>query len=159
MEVRDESGNVLGDDSAFEYDPAKQMLDQKTETVHHDANPYIAPKGHYEVIAEYPETGGQDVEFIEEEPGQDFKPEWDETVTYLVLRDLTEDELAARMVWEEQAKAEQERQETLSLLPDALADLSETVSTNEVTGTELADAIAELSAIVSELASSTESTE
>ena len=70
-------------------------------------------------------------------------------------RPLTPEEQAAQ----DEREAEQERQETLSLLPDALADLSETVSTNEVTATELADAIAELSAIVSELASSTESTE
>ena len=70
-------------------------------------------------------------------------------------RPLTPEEQAAQ----DEREAEAERQETLSLLPDALADLSETVSTNEVTGTELADAIAELSAIVSELASSTESTE
>lgn len=70
-------------------------------------------------------------------------------------RPLTPEEQAAQ----DEREAEAERQETLSLLPDALADLSETVSTNEVTATELADAIAELSAIVSELASSTESTE
>ncbi len=63
-------------------------------------------------------------------------------------RPLTPEEQAARDAME----AEQERQETLSLLPDALADLSETVSTTEVTATELSDAIAELSAIVSELA-------
>ena len=67
-------------------------------------------------------------------------------------RPLTPEEQAAQDAME----AEQERQETLSLLPDALADLSETVSTNEVTATELSDAIAELSAIVSELASSAE---
>ena len=70
-------------------------------------------------------------------------------------RPLTPEEQAAQ----DEREAEAERQETLSLLPDALADLSETVSTNEVTATELADAIAELSAIVSELASSPESTE
>ena len=70
-------------------------------------------------------------------------------------RPLTPEEQAAQ----DEREAEAERQETLSLLPDALADLSETVSTNEVTATELADAIAELSEIVSELAATTSTTE
>lgn len=51
-----------------------------------------------------------------------------------------------------EAQAERERQEILSLLPDAVAELSDTISTNETATTELADAIAELSAIVAELA-------
>lgn len=66
-------------------------------------------------------------------------------------RPLTPEEQAAQ----DEREAERERQETLSLLPDAVADLSETVSTNEVTATELSDAIAELSEIVSTLAAST----
>lgn len=70
-------------------------------------------------------------------------------------RPLTPEEQAAQ----DERQAEQERQETLSLLPDAVADLSETVSTNGTTATELADAIAELSEIVSELAANASTTE
>ena len=70
-------------------------------------------------------------------------------------RPLTPEEQAAQ----DEREAEAERQETLSLLPDAVADLSEAVSTNGTTATELADAIAELSEIVSELAANASTTE
>lgn len=142
MEVRDESGKVLGDSSSYTYDTAAQTLDFTVETVRHAEVPYIAPVCHIEGTGEIDESGfGELIKVVEDEPGQEYVPAWSETVCYYLLRDATGSE-----------KAEADRQETLSLLPDAIADLSETVSTTETTSTELADAIAELSAIVSELA-------
>lgn len=66
-------------------------------------------------------------------------------------RPLTPEQQAAK----DARDAETERQETLSLLPDAVADLSETVSTNETDLTDVNNAIAELSELVSELMSTT----
>ncbi len=62
-------------------------------------------------------------------------------------RPLTPEEQAAQ----DERDAERERQETLSLLPDAVADLSDAVSDGTTTLSDVNDAIAELSTLVSEL--------
>lgn len=59
----------------------------------------------------------------------------------------TADEIAQR----EEAERQQEHQEIMDALPDAIADLSEMVSDNTINTEDVMDAIAELSEIVSQL--------
>lgn len=60
---------------------------------------------------------------------------------------LTEGDIAER----EESELQQERQEMMDALPDAVADLSEMVSDNTLDTADIMDAIAELSEIVSNL--------
>ena len=59
----------------------------------------------------------------------------------------TEDEIAQH----NESKRQQEHQEIMNSLPDAMADLSEMVSDNTIDTADLQDALAELSEIVSGL--------
>lgn len=59
----------------------------------------------------------------------------------------TSEEIAQR----EESKRQQEHQELMDSLPDAMADLSEMVSDNTIDTADLQDALAELSEIVSRL--------
>lgn len=45
---------------------------------HHKAVEAVAEKGHYKVIAEYPETGGKDFEWVIDVAGVEAKDAWDE---------------------------------------------------------------------------------
>lgn len=64
-----------------------------------------------------------------------------------VWHEYTEEELKQQ----EDAKAQAEHQELIDSLPDAVADLSEVVSSNSEDTSGLSDALAELSEIVSTL--------
>ena len=45
---------------------------------HHEAVEAVVEKGHYEVVAEYPETGGKDFEWVIDVAGVEAKDAWDE---------------------------------------------------------------------------------
>lgn len=45
---------------------------------HHEPIKEIEETGHYEVIAEYPETGGKDVKWVVDIPGVAARDAWDE---------------------------------------------------------------------------------
>lgn len=136
-------------------------------------------RGHYEVIREYP-TGGRDVEWKVDEPevggwryyrnGEEWSEcpmtvpdDWahDDIKTYVSVarwREYTAEELEA--IAKAKASREKEMQEAkykadmIDALPDAVADLSEQVSSNVTSNAELADALADLSMVVSNLVGS-----
>lgn len=69
------------------------------------------------------------------------------TKVLMRCRKFTEAELS----YIQQQKEEEENKELISYLPNAVADLSSSVSENSMTASDISDAIADLSAIVSDL--------
>lgn len=54
----------------------------ESETIQHEAIEKIEEEGHYEVVKVYEETGGQDVEWIIDVPGQEAQEAWEEIIVY-----------------------------------------------------------------------------
>lgn len=135
-------------------------------------------RGHFETVCEYP-TGGKDVEWkidVPEVGGWRYYrngEEWSEcpisvpddwphekvvNTTVGVGRwiEYTAEELEA--IANKKAEAEKQLQEAkdkadmIDALPDAVADLSDQVSSNATSNADLADALADLSMVVSNLA-------
>lgn len=133
-------------------------------------------RGHFETVREYP-NGGKDVEWKVDTPevgGWRFYREgyeWSECpmtvpddwahddikthVSVARWREYTAEELDA--IAKKNAESEKKLHEAkdkadmIDALPDAVADLSEQVSTNATDSSDLADAVAELSVLVSNL--------
>lgn len=134
-------------------------------------------QGHYEVIHEYP-NGGKDVEWKVDTPevggwkhyrdGSEWGdcpieipndwPHENVVNTYVSVarwREYTAEEL--EVIAKKKAEAEKKLQdargkaELIGTLPDAVADLSEQVSSNATSNADLADALADLSAVVSDI--------
>ena len=61
---------------------------------HHEAKVAVEEVGHYEVIAEYPETGGKDVEWIIDVPGVIAGDAWEEYEEIMRYIPYTAEELA-----------------------------------------------------------------
>lgn len=137
-------------------------------------------RGHYEVIREY-HNGGKDVEWKVDTPeiggwryyrngaewaecpmeAPDDWPHENTVNTYISVarwREYTTEELAevekAKAAAEKELQDAKDKADMIDALPDAVADLSEQVSSNVTSNAELADAIADLSAVVSNLAGS-----
>lgn len=174
MVVYDESGNRIE-----EYDISKGYLTHKSKSVEHQWVVDSDEQGEWVTIKEYPETGGKDVEWrvtvaerghwkttdAEGKEVTDFDgtliDDWPHDVSvpdifkYAVYHAYTSAELAE--LAEKKRKEEQARQDAkekadiASTLPDAVADLSEQVSSNATDYSDLSDAVAELSALVSNL--------
>ena len=90
-------------------------LEDKTQTIHHDAVAGVEEVSHYETIAEYP-NGGKDVQKVVDVPGVEAKDAWDEEEQVQVYHLYTAEELAAQ---EEARKKQQQREK----LPETVADL------------------------------------
>lgn len=88
MNIYDENGDIVMD-----YDPAKGRLETKTRTIHHNAVEAVEEQGHWETIAVYQETGGEDVAWIIDVPGVKAQEAWDEEETYWLYIPYTEEEL------------------------------------------------------------------
>ena len=88
MNIYDENGDIVMD-----YDPAKGRLEAKKRTIHHNAVEAVEQQGHWETIAVYPETGGEDVAWIIDVPGVEAREAWDEEETYWLYIPYTEEEL------------------------------------------------------------------
>lgn len=174
MVVYDESGKRID-----AYDLERGYLEQKSERVKHRWVVDSKERGEWITVKEYPATGGKDVEWrvTEEEKGHwattdergndvdDFdgilRDDWPHDVPipdifeYAVYHAYTDAELAE--IAEKKKKAEQEKQKALenaeiaATLPDAVADLSEQVSSNATDCSDLSDAVAELSMLVSNM--------
>ena len=78
----------------MDYDPVKGRLETKTRTIHHEAIEGVEEQGHWITTAEYPETGGSDVEWVIDVAGVETKEAWDEEETYWLYIPYTEEELA-----------------------------------------------------------------
>lgn len=145
MKIKDKEGNVLGDSEEYEYDESKYHLTPKTEVIHHDSIDAVSEKGHWNTVAEYPETGGKDVEWVVDEQGVEAKESYDEYIDYLELTEYTEDEIKQINLVKQAEKDEKHRQDLISSLPDALADLSNLVSNNFESLQSMQDELSKLS--------------
>lgn len=135
-------------------------------------------RGHFETVREYP-NGGKDVEWKVDTPevggwryyrngaewaecpitAPDDWPHENTVETYVNVarwREYTPEELAE--IAKKKAEAEKKLQDAkdkadmIDALPDAVADLSEQVSSNATSNADLADALADLSMVVSNFA-------
>lgn len=99
MKIIDTHGNPME-----APDLALGWLEDKTQTIHHDAVAGVEEVSHYETLAEYP-NGGKDVQKVVDVPGVEAKDAWDEEEQVQVYHLYTAEELAAQA--EEKKKAEE----------------------------------------------------
>lgn len=88
MDIYDEQGSPV-----TAYDPAKGRLEMQKRMHHHEAVEAVEEQGHWETVAEYPETGGKDVQWVVDVPGVEAREAWDEEETYWLYIPYTEEEL------------------------------------------------------------------
>lgn len=95
-------------------------LEDKTQTIHHDAVAGVEEVSHYETLAEYP-NGGKDVQKVVDVPGVEAKDAWDEEEQVQVYHLYTAEELAAqakaKKKAEEAAAAEAKKKAELETVP------------------------------------------
>jgi hypothetical protein len=77
-----------------------RLKPDKILVAHHEAVEAVKEKGHYEVVAEYPETGGKDFEWVVDVAGTEAKDAWDEYEDVYRYVLFTAKELAERKITE-----------------------------------------------------------
>lgn len=123
MDMYDEQGNPVTD-----YDPAKGRLEMQKRIHHHEAVEAVEEQGHWETVAEYPETGGRDVQWVVDAPGVEAREAWDEEETYWLYIPYTEEELAQMEADRNQPTPEErvkELEEALELLLSGTTEVTE----------------------------------
>lgn len=123
MDMYDERGNPVTD-----YDPAKGRLEMQKRIHHHEAVEAVEEQGHWETVAEYPETGGRDVQWVVDVPGVEAQEAWDEEETYWLYIPYTEEELAQMEADRNQPTPEErvkELEEALELLLSGATEVTE----------------------------------
>lgn len=123
MDMYDEQGNPVTD-----YDPAKGRLEMQKRMHHHEAVEAVEEQGHWETVAEYPETGGKDVVWVVDVPGVEARAAWDEEETYWLYIPYTEEELAQMEADRNQPTPEErvkELEEALELLLSGATEVTE----------------------------------
>ena len=123
MDMYDEQGNPVTD-----YDPAKGRLEMQKRIHHHEAVEAVEEQGHWETVAEYPETGGKDVQWVVDAPGVEAQEAWDEEETYWLYIPYTEEELAQMEADRNQPTPEErvkELEEALELLLSGATEVTE----------------------------------
>ena len=123
MDIYDEQGNPVTD-----YDPAKGRLEMQKRIHHHEAVEAVEEQGHWETVAEYPETGGKDVQWVVDVPGVEAQEAWDEEETYWLYIPYTEEELAQMEADRNQPTPEErvkELEEALELLLSGATEVTE----------------------------------
>lgn len=123
MDMYDEQGNPVTD-----YDPAKGRLEMQKRIHHHEAVEAVEEQGHWETVAEYPETGGKDVQWVVDVPGVEAREAWDEEETYWLYIPYTEEELAQMEADRNQPTPEErvkEQEEALELLLSGATEVTE----------------------------------
>lgn len=123
MDMYDEQGNPVTD-----YDPAKGRLEIQKRIHHHEAVEAVEEQGHWETVAEYPETGGKDVQWVVDAPGVEAREAWDEEETYWLYIPYTEEELAQMEADRNQPTPEErvkELEEVLELLLSGATEVTE----------------------------------
>ena len=123
MDMYDEQGNPVTD-----YDPAKGRLEMQKRMHHHEAVEAVEEQGHWETVAEYPETGGKDVQWVVDVPGAEAREAWDEEETYWLYIPYTEEELAQMEADRNQPTPEErvkELEEALELLLSGATEVTE----------------------------------
>ena len=123
MDMYDEQGNPVTD-----YDPAKGRLEMQKRIHHHEAVEAVEEQGHWETVAEYPETGGRDVQWVVDVPGVKAQSAWDEEETCWLYIPYTEEELAQMEADRNQPTPEErvkELEEALELLLSGATEVTE----------------------------------
>ena len=123
MDMYDEQGNPVTD-----YDPAKGRLEMQKRIHHHEAVEAVEEQGHWETVAEYPETGGKDVQWVVDVPGVEAQEAWDEEEVYWLYIPYTEEELAQMEADRNQPTPEErvkELEEALELLLSGTTEVTE----------------------------------
>ena len=123
MDMYDEQGNPVTD-----YDPAKGRLEMQKRIHHHEAVEAVEEQGHWKTVAEYPETGGKDVQWVVDAPGVEAREAWDEEETYWLYIPYTEEELAQMEADRNQPTPEErvkELEEALELLLSGATEVTE----------------------------------
>ena len=123
MDMYDEQGNPVTD-----YDPAKGRLEMQKRIHHHEAVEAVEEQGHWKTVAEYPETGGKDVQWVVDVPGVEAREAWDEEETYWLYIPYTEEELAQMEADRNQPTPEErvkELEEALELLLSGATEVTE----------------------------------
>lgn len=123
MDMYDEQGNPVTD-----YDPAKGRLEMQKRIHHHEAVEAVEEQGHWETVAEYPETGGKDVQWVVDAPGVEAREAWDEEETYWLYIPYTEEKLAQMEADRNQPTPEErvkELEEALELLLSGATEVTE----------------------------------
>ena len=123
MDIYDEQGNPVTD-----FDPAKGRLEMQKRIHHHEAVEAVEEQGHWETVAEYPETGGKDVQWVVDVPGVEAQEAWDEEETYWLYIPYTEEELAQMEADRNQPTPEErvkELEEALELLLSGATEVTE----------------------------------
>ena len=123
MDMYDEQGNPVTD-----YDPTKGRLEMQKRIHHHEAVEAVEEQGHWETVAEYPETGGKDVQWVVDAPGVEAREAWDEEETYWLYIPYTEEELAQMEADRNQPTPEErvkELEEALELLLSGATEVTE----------------------------------
>ena len=123
MDMYDEKGNPVTD-----FDPAKGRLEMQKRIHHHEAVEAVEEQGHWETVAEYPETGGKDVQWVVDVPGVEAREAWDEEETYWLYIPYTEEELAQMEADRNQPTPEErvkELEEALELLLSGATEVTE----------------------------------
>lgn len=123
MDMYDEQGNPVTD-----YDPAKGRLEMQKRIHHHEAVEAVEEQGHWETVAEYPEMGGKDVQWVVDAPGVEAREAWDEEETYWLYIPYTEEELAQMEADRNQPTPEErvkELEEALELLLSGATEVTE----------------------------------
>ena len=123
MDMYDEQGNPVTD-----YDPAKGRLEMQKRIHHHEAVEAVEEQGHWETVAEYPETGGKDVQWVVDVQGVEAREAWDEEETYWLYIPYTEEELAQMEADRNQPTPEErvkELEEALELLLSGATEVTE----------------------------------
>lgn len=164
MVIYDEYGSIVRDP-----DTTKGYIEKRLIKVHHEYVVDSPAVTHEEVIAEYPETGGMDVETVIDVPEQghwvttdeDGKPlpefdgnldgmpwSFDDTWEVGIYIPYTREELEAieetEREIEEQTRKAQEREEYVDKLPERIEGIEEGVDTSY-------DGIAELGLVISDI--------
>ena len=89
MRILDENGiELTNPDLTLGHLEEEEIL-----VAHHEAVEAVEEQGHYEVIAEYPDTNGKDVEWVVDVPGVEAQEAWDEYESILRYILYTEEEL------------------------------------------------------------------
>ena len=123
MDMYDGQGNPVTD-----YDPAKGRLEMQKRIHHHEAVEAVEEQGHWETVAEYPETGGRDVQWVVDAPGVEAREAWDEEETYWLYIPYTEEELKQMEADRNQPTPEErvkELEEALELLLSGATEVTE----------------------------------
>lgn len=111
MNIYDSQGNTVQD-----FDPSRGRLKQQVRIIHHEAVDAVEEQGHWETVAEYPETGGKDVVWVVDVPGVEAREAWDEEETYWLYIPYTEEKLKQM----EEAKNRPSAEELLAALMEGI---------------------------------------